>query len=135
MSQPGSLSPPTDADLLGYLDELLPPDDAATIETALRSDASLRQRAAGLLRDRDAGAHTLADIWRRGRLSCPGRFVLGGYLLGTLPPLETASVEVHLEAVGCRWCRADVDALIAARSDPDAARRRERVFESSIGRR
>ena len=126
---------PTDADLLAFLEELLPPGESSAIETALRDDATLRQRAAALLRDRDAGAHTLADIWRRHRLSCPDRDQLGGYLLGTLGDAPAASIELHLEAVGCRWCRAEVDALVAAVSDDDAPARRERLFESSVGGR
>ena len=122
-----------DADLLAFLDELLPADRASMIETALRTDSTLQQRAAVLLRDRDAGAHTLADIWRRHRLSCPDSDVMGRYLLGTLNDREAASIELHLEAVGCRWCRAEIDALIAVRSDADAPKRRQRVFESSVG--
>ena len=123
----------SDATLLAFLDELLPLSESTAVEAALRSNVVLQQRCAALLRDRDAGAHTLADIWRRRRLSCPGRAVLGGYLLGTLDEPHAASVELHLEAVGCRWCRAERDALVAARTDPDAAQRQRRVFESSIG--
>ena len=126
---------PSDADLLAFLDELLPVDEAAAIERTLRDSDTLRRRAAALLRDRDAGAHTLADIWRRHRLSCPDRDTLGASLLGTLEDGEAAMVEIHLNAVGCRWCRAEVDALLAARADAAAPQRRRRVFESSLGRR
>ena len=123
----------SDADLLAFLDELLPPERSSQIEAAIRADAGLRQRCAGLLRGRDAGAHTLADIWRRHRVSCFDHDTLGGYLLGTLAAPLAASIELHLEAVGCRWCRAEVDALLAARRDTTAASRRQRLFESSVG--
>ena len=127
-----------DADLLGFLDELLPPERSAAIEQTLRTSPELQQRAAGLLRSRDRGAHTLADIWRRHRLSCPDRDRLGAYLLGTLPEADASLIELHLEAVGCRWCRAERDSLLEARTDADRSettQRRERLFESSIGRR
>lgn len=126
-----------DDDLLAYLDELLPPDRAAQVELALRDDATLRQRAAALLRQRDDGHHTLGDIWRRHRLSCPSREQLGESLLGTLPSDWATWIDLHVEVVRCRWCRAEREALLeaVAAGSPAAAKRRERIFESSIGAR
>lgn len=127
---------PSDGELLAYLDETLPVTQASGVETLLRDSPALQQRAAALLRNRDRGAHTLADIWRRHRLSCPGRDELGAWLLGAMPPERIASVELHVETLRCRWCRAEVDGLIAAQSESDeATTRRERVFESSVGGR
>jgi hypothetical protein len=33
---------------------------------------------------RDAGVHSLGEIWRRNRVSCPTRQQLGSFLLGIL---------------------------------------------------
>ncbi len=72
----------TDADLIAYADELLVSDEATAIEDQLRSSQALRQRLAMLLKLRDQGGHTLGEVWRRQRLSCPSRSDLGSYLLG-----------------------------------------------------
>lgn len=126
--------PISDAELLGYVDELLPIDQAADVEEALRSSPELRLRAAHLLRERDEGTHTVADIWRRHRVSCPSRLELGAFLLGTLGESEKQAVSLHLDAFGCRYCRADLDDLLTARTDQSAGERRRRFFESSVGR-
>lgn len=124
---------PSDAELLGYADESLGPKRAAEVEAALRDSAKLRARAAELLRDRDDGVHTLADIWRRNRVGCPGRSVLGSYLLGLLEAAEHQTLSIHINDVGCRYCRADVDDLINSREDAGQAERQRRFFASSIG--
>lgn len=125
---------PTDAELLSYLDELLPSNRAAEVERELRDSSELQQRAAALLRERDDGVHSVADIWRRHRVACPNRVVLGEYLLGSLENARLKSITLHVEDVGCRYCRADLDDLTASRSDPDVSARRQRFFESSVGR-
>lgn len=124
----------SDGDLLGYLDELLPADQAAKVEDALRDSTSLQHRAATLLRDRDDGTHSLADIWRRHRVACPSRNQLGTYLLGALDPDRAKYVSLHLNDLGCRYCLAERDDLIASRSDVDKSQRTQRFFESSVGR-
>jgi anti-sigma factor RsiW len=63
----------TSAELIAFLDEALPPADMARIEQALRSDTALAGELIALSTDRDGGAHTLGEIWRRGRLTCPSR--------------------------------------------------------------
>lgn len=123
----------SNAELLAYVDELLPIERAAEVEESLRSSENLRQRAAELLRDRDEGTHTLADIWRRHRVSCPSRRELGEYLLGTLAEPAAVAVEIHLEDVACRFCQADRDDMVTARGDADSSNRRKRVFESTVG--
>ena len=125
----------TRGELLAYLDEILPAARSAEIEAALREDETLRDRAAALLSQRDAGQHTLGDIWRRRRLSCPGVERLGEHLLGTLPPDWQAAVELHLNAVGCRFCDAEIADLRAARveSRRDREGRTRRFFQSTVG--
>ena len=120
-------------ELLAYLDELLPAGRAAEVEAALRDSEPLRIQAAELLGERDAGAHTLADIWRRHRVGCPGVVALGEYLLGTLSDDWDRSVELHLTEVGCRFCDAELEDLRSARGDAAAPDRRRRFFESTVG--
>lgn len=128
---------PSDAVLLGYLDEMVPVRQAAEIEQALRDSASLRQRAAMLVKRRDQGGHTVGEIWRRGRLSCLTRSQLGSYLLGTLDSKLVEYIEFHLDTTGCRICAANLDDLRqAASTEPEEAgrsHRRRRYFESSAG--
>lgn len=127
----------SDAELLGYLDELLPIPRAAEIEQALRDSSALRQRAALLVRRRDQGGHTVGEIWRRERLSCLTRSQLGSYLLGTLESPFVEYIEFHLDVVGCRLCAANLDDLRQASStrpgESESSQRRRRYFESSAG--
>ena len=127
-------SAPSDHDLLGYLDEMLPAERMAAIERALRDSESLRRRAATLSRRRDDGVHSVGEIWRRLRLSCPSRSDLGGFLLGTLDDGPAEYIDFHLRTVGCRYCLANLgDLEDAQRSQSDASPRRRRFFESSAG--
>ena len=86
----------TEADLLAYLDEALPPDQAAEVERAVRDSVALRQRLLGLLERRDQGGHTVGEIWRRGQLSCLGRTDLSRYLSGQLSLPDRDYVEFHV---------------------------------------
>src|SRR5258708_5326983 len=92
----------TDAELLAVLDEGLPVDRMAAIESALRRSAELRARTGALRLARDASGHSVGEIWRRGRLSCPTRHQLGSFLLDALPPGLTQYIQFHLTTIGCR---------------------------------
>lgn len=127
----------TDAELHAYLDEAAPPERIAEIEAALRDDEPLRDRLASLVAGRDAGLHSLGEVWRRRRLTCPTREQLGSYLLGVLPEGLADYIGFHLEVVGCRWCNASVEDLRRqhqASADDATPRRRGKYFESSVGR-
>lgn len=122
-------------DLEAYLDEALPPADMARVEHALRADAPLRQRLASIHARRDAGIHTVGEIWRRHRLSCLPRHELGAYLLEALSADTRQYVEFHLKVVGCRFCQANLEDLRAQQADAgdDAHQRRRKYFASSAG--
>lgn len=125
----------SDDDLLAYLDEMLPPERMAAIEAHLRTDEPLRLRVAALSRRRDEGIHSVGEIWRRSRLSCPSRSQLGSFLLGTLSGLQAQYVEFHLRSIGCRLCTANLhDLERSLKPAPEANDRRRRFFESSAGR-
>ena len=125
----------TDVELLAYLDEGLPVERMAAVENALRASADLRNRTAGLRMQRDEQGHSVGDIWRRGRLSCPTRHQLGSYLLGALPTELAQYFRFHLETVGCRYCAANLDDLrqSASQGTAETAQRRQKYFQSSAG--
>lgn len=124
----------SDDELLAWLDEQLPVERMSEFEQLLRDDESLRRRVAALAQQRGQGAHSVGEIWRRGRLSCPSRGQLGSFLLGALPPHMEAYIEFHLQTVGCRLCSANLDDLNRQAADtPEAGQRRRRIFQSSAG--
>lgn len=122
----------SDHQLLLYATEGLSPADLASIERRLRDDPRLQQRLEEL-RQHIAGGHSIEEIWRRHRLSCPPRQTLGNYLLGSLEKDEYTFVRLHLEETRCPFCRASVDDLreqAAGIDVSDVERRRKRFYES-----
>jgi hypothetical protein len=125
----------TDAELLAYLDEALPVERMTAVEAALRKSDELRVRTAELRDQRDQQGHTVGEIWRRGRLSCPTRHQLGSYLLGALATDLAQYILFHLETVGCRYCAANLVDLRHSQqsSETETAQRRQKFFQSSAG--
>lgn len=125
----------SNSDLEGFLDESLPAERMASIEEALRHSEELQKRLASVNGRRDAGVHSLGEIWRRHRLSCPSREQLGSYLLGVLSRESADYVKFHVENVACRLCAANLADLRAQSSiEMDATtKRRHRYFQSSAG--
>jgi len=123
------------SDLEAYLDEALPPDEMARIERALRKDRDLAARLAAILARRDSGVHTLGEIWRRHRLSCPSREQLGNYLLGATDKETADYVAFHVAVVGCRPCQASLADLQRQQAEAQemAESRRRKYFQSSAG--
>jgi hypothetical protein len=105
------------------------------VEAALRADAELTVRLKRIISKRDAGLHSLGDIWRRHRVSCPTREELGTWLLDSLGPEEEDYVRFHLEVVGCRLCKANLNDLKQKEreSKREVTVRRQRVYQSSAG--
>ena len=123
-----------DTTLLAYIEESLPSDLMASIEAALRSDEALRQQLAHVIGRRDSGVHTVGDIWRRHRLSCPSREDLGSYLLGAMMDDQTDYIKFHLERIGCRYCQSNLDDLSESQHRDAVVARRKKYFQSSVGR-
>src|SRR5262245_19522813 len=127
------------ADLSAYLDEALPADTMAAIEDALRRDPKLCSELAQIIARRDSGVHSLGDIWRRHRLTCPSREQLGSFLLGILTDEESAYVKFHIDTIGCRCCQANLaylktqhaeSAQAAGAAGPATTARRRKYFHS-----
>lgn len=126
----------SNSDLEAFLDESLPVERMVIIEDALRLDAGLQHRLAAINGRRDAGVHSLGEIWRRHRLSCPRHEQLGSYLLGVLPRDAAGYVRFHLETIQCRYCAASIADLKARQSAAEAEVaecRRKKYFQSSAG--
>ena len=130
----------TQTDLIAFLDEALPAETMAAVEEAARTDSSLTAQLAELINRRDAGVHSLGEIWRRNRLSCPSRQQLGSHLLGALTDEESAYIQFHLELIGCRLCQANLDDLQAQQAEAShraaaeqSVHRRRKYFHSSAG--
>lgn len=127
----------SDQELESYLDEALSVARMAEIEAALRTDSALSERLARINVRRDAGEHTLGEIWRLARASCPSRDELGSYLLGALGAEAADYVEFHTTEAGCRYCQASLDDLKSRQGETVAAgeaeTRRRKYFQSSAG--
>src|SRR5262245_47673020 len=106
----------SNSDLEAFLDEALPTERMAAIEDALRNDGELQKRITAVNGRRDAGVHSLGEIWRRHRLSCPTREQIGSYLLGVLSDGESDYIKFHIESIGCRYCAASINDLKAQQS-------------------
>jgi hypothetical protein len=125
----------SNSELEAYLDEALPTERMAAIEEALRSSDELQKRLTAVNGRRDAGVHSLGEIWRRHRLSCPSRQQLGSHLLGVLSGEEAEYIRFHIETIGCRYCTASVNDLKSQQSaaESETAHRRQKYFQSSVG--
>lgn len=125
----------TQEQLRAYLDDGLNEGETAQVEEALRDSESLRSQLRSLMEERDRGEHSVGAVWRRLRLSCPGREQLGSFLLQVLDPGLADYVEFHLRTIGCPYCLANLADLQAQQAEPaaEAEQRRRRFFESSAG--
>jgi len=126
----------SNTELEAFLDEALPSERMAQIETALRSDSALVDRLAALVGRQDAGVHSIGATWRRHRLSCLSREQLGSYLLKVLDAEQNEYVQFHLETIGCRLCNASLEDLSQQHTAANVAAvesRRSKYFQSSAG--
>lgn len=123
------------AELEAYLDEALPAEQMSALEALLRAHPEMMKELSAINGRRDAGVHSLGEIWRRARLSCPTRQQWGAYLLGISTDEELDYYSFHLDTVGCRYCAAnllDLQSLQAEKQETVQTRRRK-YFQSSVG--
>lgn len=125
----------TELELEAYLDEALAPGEMAAVESELRANPKLGKRLAAINGRRDAGVHTIGEIWRRHRVSCPTREQLGSYLLEALDTQQMDYYRFHIEEVGCRFCNANLHDLRMQQEEKAeiTATRRTKYFQSSAG--
>jgi hypothetical protein len=125
----------TESELEAYLDEALAPNEMVAVESELRANPKLGKRLAAINGRRDAGVHTIGEIWRRHRISCPSREQLGSYLLDALDKQQLDYYRFHIEEVGCRFCNANLHDLRMQQEETaeTVATRRTKYFQSSAG--
>ncbi len=125
----------TQSELEAYLEEALPPEEMAAIEQELRSRPEILQRLSAINGRRDAGVHSVGEIWRRQRLSCPSREQLGSYLLGALDEEHSAYITFHIQKVGCRVCASNLEDLRRQQEERHdvVQSRRTKYFQSTAG--
>ena len=125
----------TDAELEAFLDESLDPDRAQDIETALSSDDDLLQRLSRINGRRDAGMHTLGEIWRRNQIGVPSPEDLGKYLLGILTDEEADYVRFRVDVLKCPYTIASLKDLEQqqAETETQTESRRRKYYNSGAG--
>ena len=125
-------SPFTDAELEAYLDESLDSTRATEIEEAIKSDADLLQRLSVINSRRDAGVHTLGEIWRRNQIGVPTAEVMGNYLLGVLEDEQAEYIKFRMEQLKCPFTVALYDDLQARQTESAelSASRREKFYKT-----
>ena len=128
-------SPFTDAELEAYLDESLDSTRATEIEEAIKSDSDLLQRLSVINSRRNAGVHTLGEIWRRNQIGVPTAEVMGNYLLDVLDEEQTAYIKFRMEQLKCPFTVALYDDLLAKQTESAelSASRREKFYKTSAG--
>ncbi len=125
----------TDADLESYLDETLHPDLAADLELSMKEDKDLLGRLSYINGRRDAGIHTLGEIWRRNQLGVPTREQVVDYIAEKLPAEHEKYIDFRIKILKCRYTIAHVNDLQnQTGSKEDASEdRRKKYFDSSAG--
>ena len=74
----------------------------------------------------------VTEVWEEQRLTCPKRSTIGRHLLGTLEGPWQEHVEFHVNRLGCRFCRANLDDL-QKKTAEDSAVVRDKILHSTIG--
>ena len=125
----------TQSELEAYLEEALPPEEMAAIEQELRGRPEILQRLSAINGRRDAGVHSVGEIWRRQRLSCPPREQLGSYLLSALDDGHMAYITFHIQKIGCRFCASNLEDLRRQQDETIEVIeiRRTKYFQSTAG--
>jgi len=122
----------SDQQLQAYLNDELSDADLSRLERDLRADSALRARLEQLSSQDET--HSVGEIWRHHRLSCPDREELRQKLEGKLPAEQSRYIDFHLKTVGCEICAANLlDLQQQTEHLQDAQRRRQTIFESSAG--
>ena len=126
----------SDSELEAYLDEGLDPTRAAQLEQAVREDQELLRRLSHINGRRDAGIHTLGEIWRRNQIGVPTVEQMSNYLLGVLSAEEADYITFRLETLKCPYTVAvftDLKEQAAGDGEAGGEVRRRQYFNSSAG--
>jgi len=106
---------------------------------ALIKHRALKQIRANVTHGKDTSSEApipdslLIDLWENRRFSCPKRNTIGAYMLGTLEPDWHRYVDFHLNLLGCRFCRANLDDLQSLSQETQQEAFQARIMESTVG--
>lgn len=122
-----------DAALEAFLDETLDSERANEIEEALKNDKDLLERLTRINGRRNAGVHTLGEIWRRNQIGVPSAEMMGNYLLGVTSAEESDYIEFRMDQLKCPFTLAMHEDLVRQRNEnaEQSTSRREKFFKSS----
>jgi hypothetical protein len=122
-----------DSEFEAYLDESLDSARALDLETALRSDPQLLKRLSQINGRRDAGIHTLGEIWRRNQVGVPSPEEIELHLQGKLPQEEADYVEFRIKELKCVFTIALLQDAMSRRKDDgrQSRSRQEKIYEKS----
>ena len=128
-------TPFTDAELEAYLDESLDSARSTEIEEAIKTDKELLRRLSMIIGRRDAGVHTLGEIWRRNQIGVPTVETMGNFLLGVLPDEESDYINFRMEQLRCPFTLAMYNDLQTQQSESAemSKTRREKFYKTSAG--
>ncbi len=128
-------TPFTDAELEAYLDESLDSARSTEIEEAIKTDQELLRRLSMINGRRDAGVHTLGEIWRRNQIGVPTVETMGNFLLGVLPDEESDYINFRMEQLRCPFTLAMYNDLQTQQSESAemSKTRREKFYKTSAG--
>lgn len=125
----------SDAELEAFLDESLDPARAQDIEAAIADDQELLYRLSRINGRRDAGMHTLGEIWRRNQIGVPSPEQLGQYLLGILTDEQKDYIDFRINVLRCPYTIASLQDLKKQQeeSEDKTATRRRKYYNSGAG--
>ena len=125
----------TDAELEAYLDEAIDSARAAEIEEAAKADSELLARLSSINGRRDAGVHTLGEIWRRNQIGVPTAEEMGNYILDVLPTEQSDYIKFRLDVLKCPFTIALYHDLQQQQTESadQLDSRRKKYFNSSAG--
>ena len=126
----------TDAELEAYLDESLESAKAAEIETLVRQDEALLMRLSKINDRREAGMHTLGEVWRRNQLGVPTVEQMGNFLLGVLPKEEADYLNFRIDDLKCPFTialKVDLESQKETSAKKQITERRSKFYNSSEG--
>lgn len=75
----------------------------------------------------------LTETWEFQRPSCPKRSTIGAHLLGTLDEQWHKYVDFHVNTLGCKFCRANLEDLKAQSDKSQSTKLRARIMQSTAG--
>lgn len=121
----------TEAELEAYVDESLDPARAAEVERALAGDRELLKRLSYINGRRDAGVHSLGEIWRQNQIGVPTREQVLDWVAGRLSAEMADYFQFRLDVMKCRFTSALLADVRESQTGSRGEDRRKKIFQSS----